>query len=330
MLFVVRPAALPPPATPPAAAPPAAAEAAPAPEEQTPAPAFVELDWSWIESSDPAQLMAHLRIARCPERTIADIVRSRVQQDFQRRINQAANPLLKYWGSPAELKEADQKKRTLAGERDALLTSLGLHTQSELARAIPKAAPTRTEQLAPEKLRSIAEITARHPNIPPTIGTMDEDWDSIVETRRARIDYLKGILTPEELFYYRIERDSHARMIFAAVRDLPLTEDELRRVCFAADFINPARVNGLLGSEAEQVIREVLGSERYATYLEIHSPKNVMFEIYVAESRLGTEAANALRAIRSRSLDATGYQAAVAGVLGEDRVADYMRRVHRD
>jgi hypothetical protein len=281
--------------------------------------------WGSVESDNITELFSNLRAAGCPEKTIRDIVGARIIFMYRGRIRKLENPMFIYWASSEEVKNHEMQVSAILAERDALLASLGIELPQNPF--VPAQILSKTSQLPPEKQKAVVDITAMYPNQLLSINATAEEKQARFRNRRARLDYLSTVLTPEELFNYRLEQDSNAKALANILRPINLTDGEFERVAFILDFSEINLIGGRLQPEFEKALREALGEQRYLEYLTAFAPNNALFNRFLMMDHTTQAEIAELRNIRQRRLSGNELQAALTSVIGSRRAIDYLRVV---
>ncbi|HYG21228.1 MAG TPA: hypothetical protein VEH04_00490 [Verrucomicrobiae bacterium] len=89
--------------------------------------------WSQVESTNYLEFVSNLRSIRCPERTVADILRGEVNEEY--RIREEALTLeIPFWAAGRQRREAErrnrQQRRILAEERARIFQETGIEDRS--------------------------------------------------------------------------------------------------------------------------------------------------------------------------------------------------------
>jgi hypothetical protein len=263
--------------------------------------------WSQIESGDIQQYIANLRRIGCPERTIGDLVRAKVYAIYQAKANALFNPLARYWSTTAEMKEVDGQIKNIRTERDKFWAALHLEDSSF----------DTSSALSPEKQAFVAEALRLHPKAESDPSWSAQDWQSFLEARKARINYLAQYLTPDELFAYRVSQDGSPSAIAWLLQDIKPSDEEFRKVFEALDGEDLSRTNGILATGLQNKLQQALGDDRYAAYLQQQSSSEHLFNMLATSENLSNDQVQQLKQLlaASDSMNSTDYRQATANIL---------------
>lgn len=250
--------------------------------------------WSQIESDDYAKYVRNLRSVGCPESTIRDIVEADMNQLFEPRYLEVLEAVqgFDYWRNGMDsLNETERIRARLAAvdaERlDALRAVLGEDyvPQKAVASLSDSELLARSKYgfLDGERQGTVAAIQSEFDALERQLrvefgGTTNRDEleSALAESRVARREALREIMSEEELFELDL-RDSHAaNSLRNKLRDFDVSEAEFRELFalrqayeaeqgeqsdYSSDEIIAARAQAR--RELEEGYQAALGEDRY-------------------------------------------------------------------
>ena len=276
-----------------------------------------EWNWTEIENPDYSILASNLRNVLCPDSTIDDLLRARINRKFS--ILMLENPMSKYWETSEERKERRQKLAALNRQKSELLQNLGLATINGDSKPTAKAG-----LFSPEKMAEIEKITQKYPQqvLPP--NPTPEEYDEVYNNRRARLEYLAQVLTPDELNQYRLTQDSNVSVVSKLLRAIDGTPQEISNCAFVFDFAPSTMINGSFSPDIDQALIAGLGADRFAQLQAAFSPANVSFSQFVMMTDVTPDEINQLQQLRQQHLGYSALQNSVNQLLGPELGTRYM------
>jgi hypothetical protein len=202
--------------------------------------------WDWIESGDPAQLIANLRKVGCPEQTIQDLVCLRLCRAMRQQLleqitqQQRSTP---YWkATPQEQFRAQMDLRQkLNDEVDAKLEPFFGQGGRALRVRAAGLSPAFVEQeyLPPDKANQVRDVERRFreraselsaSNLPIGYADPDPDADAIrKDLNRQKLADLQQILSLREYELYLLHSSPAANYVRANLPEAK-SEDAFRRM----------------------------------------------------------------------------------------------------
>ena len=255
----------------------------------------VNFTWEEVESADYVTYINNLRAIGCPEQTIRDIIVADVNQLYlHRRVTEVISADQQWWRAEPEAKlveEAMAKVKSLEAERIALLTKLlgpgwdadsnampPANTSISLTGPVLGDIPPATKQVVYDiamraEKRAAAYIESQRvlnkPVDPVELARMRE------ESRRA----LAAVLNGQQMEEFLLRYSSNASDLRQKMRGLDTTPDEFRKIFFARDAImsqqeynyagdDPTliKTRDLLHAQAEDAMKQAMGSDKYTAY----------------------------------------------------------------
>lgn len=283
-------------------------------------PAVKVRKWEWpdVESPDYATLISNLRLVACPEDTINAIVRQRIEKRYKQLMLQ--NPMSRYWETADELKQRAESNARLREEMNTLLARLGFKVRNQTTTPKPS-------RFSPYQLEQITKINQEYPNKHLPEGATSEEYDESFKNRKARLDYLAQILTPDELSQYRLTQDSNIGSVTKLLQVINATPDEINKAAFIFDFEPAIMSNGSYSPGIEQALLAALGQERYDEFHAAFSPDNINFSQFIMAAGVSPDVIAQLKQLRQQQLDPAAMQAAVTDLLGPQMSRMYFQIV---
>ena len=333
------------------------------------------IDWRSVESEDYRIYIANLRRIGCPEQTVGEIIRADVNALFKERaaevVRSKARP--KYWAGKGALSSI------LDSESASAIAQLEMERKEVLAALLGEGAADDDFNLAekfltdstyefmpPEKRESVKKLLAGFDaERVRRFGNVVQTREALLELRKfedAKEKALAGILSPEELFEYRVRFSPDADFLRNELSEFGASEGEFREILTYRQKVKDAILQVpesatteerqaqakdiLLGANGE--LSAKLGAERYAEYNREQDGNYKEIRRIAGEAELdkaGAQKAYSLHAAlldriqeiqRDTSLDAAAQtkarqaasEAAFAHleqVLGSDGYAEYFR-----
>lgn len=208
-------------------------------DDRNPSLPEATLIWDRIETSDPAELIARLRAAGCPETTIRDIVTFRVCREFRNRLLSAVAQ--QQWAM-------DYTKRSSWNESHKYLSSYGQDLRNEMIYTLesllgepwqtlsasltgwPGTPDNWQATLSIDQRRDLRALETRYRELrmdfqmSSITGTLDaEDVARLTESDREQQARLAEILSPQQLSDYLYRKSEAAEYVH---RNLPPAQSE--------------------------------------------------------------------------------------------------------
>ncbi len=264
------------------------------------------LSWEEIESPDYRKFIANLRLIKCPEQTIRDIIIADVNAMFARRLAiELVNSTQQWWRTEPDPEidaEAAAKAHALDEERRQLLTSLlGPNWETGDLANLPRPSkagvvldgpilgtlPAETRQAIQEvNLRSEERLAAYIERV--RAEGREPDAVELARLRQQTREDLARVLTPPQLEEYLLRYSQTAndlRLGLGALKFFNATPDEFRSVFRSIDQIqerlallgegtdpNTVQARQSLEAQRENAIRIALGNRRYEEYRNLQDP----------------------------------------------------------
>jgi hypothetical protein len=267
-----------------------------APGRNPPAPTTTahvsnRFEWAKIESTEWAELMAHLRAVGCPEKTIRDVVGARARRALE-RLARSAPQKLPFWAGGSRRARADRAAERIAGAareqiyrraeqavgRDTLLDDGKLEedfVEQALARFITGPMPEETFwRLA----AACARDTARRNELQAhNLGVWLAEDDRVLERIRAQYQSeVAAVLSPAQLEEFRARAamlKGDGEVLFEATdltatdaRQIALRVAQFKEIPTLKDWFAGPDPNAEQQAELQAEVREYLGAARFAQF----------------------------------------------------------------
>ncbi len=267
-------------------------------------------DWRRVESADYRQYIANLRTIGCPAETVRDIVGADLRKNYAAKLDlPAQKTVLPYWqtqerGMQTALNEIYSQRAQLLGQFEASFQQLlGAAPdpamrdlfQSSLSAGMDKQTITPQEALIadwPEDLKQkVAAVEwAYRERVRQTGSSMTTGWKTQMERmalERQREAELAAVLAPADYAEYLLRDSVTTRQMQHRLDSFRPTEEEFRKIYpdqhefdlnWGAYGSQPTEAAELAQYQAarEQLlgnIRQALGEQRFAEYLNATQPK---------------------------------------------------------
>ena len=216
------------------------------------------LRWALLESTNYHEYVANLRAIDCPEGTIHDIIRSVVESAYAPRFAALDHPGKFTADVAARVRSKVHDQALLQKDIDRLL-----YEELRIQRPIRATALFTAEQ--EEK------ILEAHKAFPATAVdlTNPESVAANDSSRAARIQYLSTYFPPEQLVYYRLDREGEGARITGILRGMQPSKDEFLRVDAAVGGRDLTFRNGRFSPDVEIALQSALGPDRYGLLHEL-------------------------------------------------------------
>jgi hypothetical protein len=262
--------------------------------------------WQQVESDDYPNYVANLREIGCPEQTVRDIIVADVNAVYARkRASDIVTSDQQWWRSEPDsnvVLVATAKLRELEDERRALLTRL-LGTNWETGDQINLPRPSRPGiildgpvlgSLPNDVKQVVQEINIRaQDRTQAYIDAQQRAGKPVSEAELARLRQqtrieLAGVLAPAQLEEFLLRYSQNAislRTELGQLKFFNATPDEFRAMFRAMDPITQQldllgdakdaqtmSQRAALQAQADSVLKNVLGADRYELYRRLHEP----------------------------------------------------------
>jgi hypothetical protein len=284
-------------------------------------PSVDEGIWSLIRTDDLEELVRRLKAAGFPPAAIQAIVYEQVRERFQPRMAEILGRQqdVPYWKAPNQAyydPKNTEKLNALYEERDAVMKKLFGPAYWEAGETDPKVTERRYGNLSPEKIAGIQAIVSDYQELfvresrkrsgPPSPAEQQK-WITLQKEEAADIAKL---LTPDELFEYELRSSTEASRLLSQTKIFQPTEAEFRalfplyramgeslREQTTATPGDPAAVQRA-EEQLHVKIKELLGPERFADYLQAKDPASEKLNRIVQRLELPLSAATAVVAVQ--------------------------------
>jgi hypothetical protein len=273
--------------------------------------------WASLESTDYHQYAVNLRAAGCPKGTIHDIIRPLVESSFAPRFA-ALNHSGKFIADPFARAKSGARERGLLGrEIDRVLyEELGIQR------------PIRATALftAEEEARILEALKAY-----PTTAVDRANPESMAlsqSNRTARIQYLSAYFPPEQLTYYKLDREFDGPRIASLLRGMQPSKPEFLAVHAAVEGMDLTFRNGSFDSQVELALKGALGPDRYSLLHELHQREYIEIRTFAVMNRLSDDTANQLIQLRKQFSQQSpeAYRSQAMNLLQKPKLVDSFLR----
>lgn len=252
--------------------------------------------WQELESTNYRSYISNLFEIGCPPLTVRDIIVADVNQLFaKRRATEVVTPEQQWWRYDADtnvMQAANAKLYSLEQERRALLTSL-LGPNWAMGETPPGGVALDGPLLAdlsPETKQAVQDIIARstertqaYLDAQQQAGKQADPIELARLSQQMRTE-LAQVLNPAQLEEFLLRYSQTAASLRERLRGLDLSPDEFRSLFLSTDSLEQkfdsvvgdsagkASQQASLAKQMDDAIKNVLGADRYKTYLTMQEP----------------------------------------------------------
>jgi hypothetical protein len=223
----------------------------------------VAFDWSNLESTNYQEFTANLRTTGCPETTIIAIIKADLNRLYAPKFGRAATA-----GNFANGRRQPalrlQRERELENEIDSILyQQLGLQRPPRFANLLFKA----------EQQARIAEAQVLFP--PAVMSSTNSDaMEQSKQNKEARLQFLSSYLSPQQLLYYKLEREGGALQVHSLLMGIRPNKEEFLRVAAALDENESIGLGGFSDPQVSKALQKGLSPERFELLKSIRQPNS--------------------------------------------------------
>ena len=269
--------------------------------------------WSRLQSVDYAEFVSNLRIAGCPEVTITAILRSEVTRAHAPMFAEIVKSG-SFTNPKAGNLEGTRKRAELNAKIDAIL-----YDQLSLQRPIRSANTLFTA----EQEEKIAEARKRFPFVRKD-PTNPETVIQSNSNRVARLEFLSQHLSPEQLRFYKLDREGEASRVELLLQGMQPTRSEFLKVADAIEGKDTSILDGVLRPELLEDLRKVLSPARLALLQELQREEYRQICNMARLFDLAPDTVSTLISLRRETFtrDRADYERQVKALLRQPRAAE--------
>lgn len=282
------------------------------PAQGPPSEEVIPFKWDRIESTNYQQFVENLRTVGCPEPTIRAVVRAELERYYAPRFAKIAQSD-NYANLPAQNRERRAKRDELANEIDSVM-----YDQLGIQRPVRSASPLFTLDEEGRITQALTQF--------PRIRTEPTDSDGMARAesnRLARVQFLSQYFTPEQMLYYKLDREGDGLRIERLLQGMQPTKDEFLGVAKVVESKDTALVNGAFKADVAEALQSALSSDRFALLQLLQRPEYQRIFSFARQYQLPDDATAALVSLRRNAFtqDEAAYRQKVLAVLTQPQMA---------
>lgn len=249
-----------------------------APEEK------VAFSWALLESTNYSEYVQNLRAAKCPERTIADIIKAELTKLYAPRFE----GITKVGYAKSQLIEQIQRQRAAETQMEAVM-----YNQLKLLRPARSA----SSLFSTEQEERIAEAGRLFPKSRPD-PTNPASFSLEKSNRTQRIEFLSQYFSSQELLYYKLDREEGAYRVYQLLSGMQPSKEEFLAVAAAIDGMDGVVITSPLPPELLLGLQHTLSPERLALLQYLQKAEYRAIREFALSSQIAPDVVNSLVVLR--------------------------------
>ena len=139
----------------------------------------------------------------------------------------------------------------------------------------------------------------------------------------ARFQFLAQFLSPEQIQYYKLDREGGATRVQLLMQGMQPTKEEFLKVAEAVDGLDTSLANGWFKPEVAEALRASLSPERFALLQDLRSPEYQAIFMVAGIYQFSPSTVNSLVSLRRNTYfqDPTGYLQQVKTLIAQPQAA---------